>query len=331
MPASHRSLAQDLPAALAHGLDAPPSTDTARLARGIAAAFGDATLALLHYGSHAHRSDARPESAHDFFVIVRSYRAAYRALAASLHTGYSPTTATMLAHLLPPNVIAVRPPDAAPLTAKCAVLSLAHLRRACSPRARDHFVHGRLFQQIQLAWVRDEDVRAVVTDAVLAVRAHTLAWGRPYLPAHFTVHDYCRTLLETSFAAEIRPEGNARLAVLLEAQRGTLTPVYETMLQYLVLQRILASDGKVYSIRQTVDWLTRARIGLYFRRSKLRATLRWLKYIALYDDWLDYLLRKIERRSGMSIALTPRERRWPLLFLWPKVIRYLRTRPQHHA
>jgi hypothetical protein len=50
--------------------------------------------------------------------------------------------------------------------------------------------------------------------------------------------------------------------------------------------------------------------------------------MALYDDWQDYLLRKLERRSGVRVELTERERRWPLIFLWPKAIRYLRTRPQ---
>ncbi len=66
----------------------------------------------------------------------------------------------------------------------------------------------------------------------------------------------------------------------------------------------------------------------YFRRSKVRATARWAKYVVLYNDWLDYVLRKIARRSGVTLELTARERRWPLIFLWPKAIQYLRSRPQ---
>ena len=72
----------------------------------------------------------------------------------------------------------------------------------------------------------------------------------------------------------------------------------------------------------------RRRWERYFRRSKRRATLRWGKYVLLYDDWLEYVVRKVERRSGVAVELTPRERRWPLIFLWPRVLRYLRTRPQ---
>jgi hypothetical protein len=314
--------------ALADGLDRASDAPTQRLVRMLAGAFGPSAVAIIHYGSHAHRSDARPESAHDFFVIVDRYGPAYRTLVDTIHPSYRATTASLLAHVLPPNVISITTPDRPALRAKCAVLSLADLARACSSRAPDHFTQGRLFQQIQLVWVRDDDSRLAVTDALLKARARTFDWIHPKLPAQFTTDSYCHALLATSFAAEIRPEGDDRLGVLLDAQRDTLTRVYGTLLQHLATHRILASDGKVYSVVQPAGWAARARTALYFRRSKVRATLRWLKYIALYDGWLDYIVRKIERRSGVAITLTPRERRWPLLLLWPKVFRYLRTRPQ---
>ena len=72
--------------------------------------------------------------------------------------------------------------------------------------------------------------------------------------------------------------------------------------------------------------LRRLVAGIYFKQSKVRSTLRWLKYVALYDDWLDYLVRKVERRGGVKIELTPRERRWPLIFLWPRTIRFILQR-----
>jgi hypothetical protein len=53
--------------------------------------------------------------------------------------------------------------------------------------------------------------------------------------------------------------------------------------------------------------------------------------VALYDDWLEYVVRKVERRSGVALDLTPRERRWPLLFLWPKLVRYLGRKPRPGA
>ena len=69
----------------------------------------------------------------------------------------------------------------------------------------------------------------------------------------------------------------------------------------------------------------------HFRRSKVRATARWLKHVVTFDNWLPYVHRKAERRLGITIALTPLERRWPLVFLWPRVFRVFFTRPDREG
>ena len=322
-----------LRAALLADVDDPLSPDTRLLVDFLAAAFGPSTAAIIHYGSHAQRSDARPDSAHDFFIIVDRYIEAYRSLAAMVGTGFSPHVAATLARVLPPNVVAVTmPPVTTPaahaLRAKCAVLSTRDLARACSARAKDHFTKGRLFQQVQLAWTRDPASRRAVLDALVHARAETFDWGRPYLPSHFASEVYCRVLLESSYAAEIRPEGGERVAALLHAQRDTLVRLYDALLMHLVSRRILRFDGNVYTDAAPPDRRQKLRVATYLRKSKVRATVRWMKYIWLYEGWLDYIVQKIARRSGMQIQLTARERRWPLVFLWPKAIRYLRARPQ---
>ena len=78
-----------------------------------------------------------------------------------------------------------------------------------------------------------------------------------------------------------------------------------------------------YALARPVGFAERWRLTAYFRLSLVRATLRWFKYVLTFDDWLDYLLRKVRRHTGQDIELTSRERRHPLLFLWPKVVRYL--------
>jgi hypothetical protein len=328
--AQHRSLADPaLRAALAAGLDDVPSAEAMALAATLGRAFGPAALAVIHYGSHAQGSDARRESAFDYFVILDRYRDGYASLAATVGTSYSPRTAALLNHILTPNVVAITDrsqPSAA--AAKCAVLSLRDLRRECSARARDHFVQGRLFQYVQLAWTRDPESRAAVADAIILARARSFDWGHPYLPPAFGAEEYFRALLEQSFSAEIRPERGGRIDALLSAQRDIVAGVYDALLQHLAGERILLPEGKVYRLASPARALDRLRVALYFRVSKLRATTRWLKYVALYDGWLDYVVRKIARRSGSTIELTARERRWPLIFLWPKAISYLRSRPQ---
>jgi hypothetical protein len=321
-----------LRAELAAGLDNPPGPDATALAAMLARSFGESTVAIIHYGSHAQHSDARRESAFDFFVIVDRYRDAYESLARSVGTSYTPRTAAMLNKILPPNVIAVNDVShVPPLAAKCAVLSLADLKRECSRHARDHFVRGRLFQYVQLAWSRDTDARTMVTDAILDARVGSFTWGLASLPPAFDAEQYFRSLLERSFSGEIRPERGGRIDALLGAQREIVLRVYDALLQQLARERILAQRGNVYQLTNPVRALQRLRTEWYFRTSKVRATARWMKYVVLYDDWLDYVVRKIARRSGTTIELTARERRWPLIFLWPKAIQYLRSRPQRRS
>ncbi|MGH7721004.1 MAG: hypothetical protein ACREON_19425 [Gemmatimonadaceae bacterium] len=315
--------------AMAYGLDSTPTPESARLAAAVRRAFGPTALAVIHYGSHVQRSGARPESAHDFFVVVDSYRDAYTALVATTGLHVRPSTAIALAHVLPPNVVAITvPAGATQRQAKCAVITIEHLRRAAAGRVKDHFTRGRLFQHVQLLWTRDPESRRAVRHALVETRARTFEWARPYLPEEFDAEKYSQVLLETSFAAEVRPEGNERITQLHAAQRETLHRVYDLLLQKLAQQRIVVRDGIVYRQTRSPGPTTRLAVRLFFTRSKARATLRWFKHVVLYEDWLEYIVQKIARRTGVSVELTARERRWPLIFLWPKAIQFLRTRPQ---
>lgn len=321
-----------LRARIGNGLDAPVSEETLHLAGYLAGAFGPATRAVIHYGSHAQGSRPGPGSAHDFFVIVDQYAEAYRSLHLSANTHVSPATATGLARVLPPNVLrVVAPLPDRLMQAKCGVLSLRDLERLCSPRAWDHFTQGRLFQQVQIAWTRDPESHDSVRDILIGARLNTWWWGRPYMPPTFGAEEYFRRLLETSFAAEIRPEGPERVEQLVAAQRAVIVPAYEAVLEHFVASRILVRDGKSYRAVTEPTAGERWAIRAYFARSKARATARWSKHIALYDDWLEYIVEKIARRTGQEIELTEREKRWPLIFLWPRAIDFVRNRPQRKS
>ena len=36
----------------------------------------------------------------------------------------------------------------------------------------------------------------------------------------------------------------------------------------------------------------------------------------MYDNWIDYMLEKLERTKGISLEISERDRRWPLIFGW---------------
>lgn len=315
--------------ALAGGLDGVPSAETRRMADHLATIFGRSLVAILHYGSRAQSSDPRPDSDHDFFVVVDRYADAYRALSAARGMHAAAGKASLLARVLPPNVLAIGVPGIERKKAKCVVLSLRDFMRACSPQAQDHFAQGRLFQHVLLLWTRDSESRALLIDTIVRARAGTFEWAKSSLPATFTADEYSRSLLETSFGAEIRPESGNRVAALFAAQRDTLVRMYEPLLDALVDAGTLARDASgTYGLAAPLRAAEIRRVARYFRKSKLRATVRWVKYVALYDDWLNYIVQKIARRTDRPVELTERERRYPLIFLWPKAVRFLMERPQ---
>ncbi len=156
----------------------------------------------------------------------------------------------------------------------------------------------------------------------------TYSWCRPWLPADgFDVETYGRTLLRVSLAGEIRPESSARAAQLWNAERAELQQRLALLLESLYAAGELSRGASgAFTLVRPVRGTERLRLRLYFLVSKARATLRWLKYMWTFEDWLGYLTRKVERHTGRTLTLTERERAWPLIFLWPRFFRYLREK-----
>lgn len=314
---------------LAHAIDESITPEAADLAAYLAWAFGDATQAIIHYGSRAQGRWTRSESAFDFFVIVGGYRAAYRSLARTAGMRRSPGFTTGLAWILAPNVISLsRSADSGKRIAKVAVLSERDFRRETTERANDHFTRGRLMQHVVIAWTRDDAAREIAVQGIINARRTTAQWGRPFLPAEFSVEEFCTALLSKSLQGEIRPERTDHASNLVAAQRETLIPTYSDLLDELVANGTVQRRGTRYALTKPAGAFERARVNLFFRISKARNFFRLFKHVALYDNWMDYIIEKVARSSGYRIEVTERERRWPLVFGWPKFIRYLRTRPQ---
>jgi hypothetical protein len=312
----------------ADGLRAVPAAPAAWLAAEVAATFGAAAVAVLHYGSRAQGRPTRPDSAFDYFVILTGYAPGYLAAARS-GACRRPRVAALLARVLPPNSMAIRRNGPhGRQEAKCLLLTLAEFERACSGRARDHFVQTRMIQRVVIAWSRDAVSAGAAAAAIRAARERSSQWVPAFLPHRFDLEDYCRALIRVPFAHELRPEPPNHPQVLFEAQRALLLDTYRPVLARLVARGVLSAEGDHYRQRRPPGPLARLRIRAYFRQSLMRTTLRLLKQPLLYDDWLEYLLRKIQRSGGRPIELSGPERRWPLIFLWPRALRYLRSRPQ---
>lgn len=305
----------------------PPRADAAELAAGLRARGGESLAAVVFFGSR--KSQASPDawSAYDFFVVVHGYRAFFASLRAHGALRRPAWLVAALNAVLPPNQIGITMtlPDGRGARAKCAVVSLGAFLNETSYRGHDHFFLGRLCQQTEIVMAADDGRREQILDALAGAHALTYNWVRPWLPPRFDVAEYCRTMLRVSFAAEIRPEPTDRARALWEAQQDYLRPVYGVLLEELrATGALVEPEPGVFTVARPAGRLERLRLSLYFTWSKVRATARWAKYVVTFDDWLEFILRKARRHSGEDIELTPRERRLPLLFLWPRVFRYFR-------
>jgi hypothetical protein len=306
---------------------AEPRPDAVAVARAVAEAGGEAVRAIVFFGSR--KTKARPDaySAYDLFVVVSAYTPFYRSLRAQGRLRHHPALGAALNAWLPPNQVSVPVTlaDGTRVLAKCAVVSETALQRGTSSMRHDHFMAGRLFQPTEVLHSAGPEAEEAVLGALVAAHALTYDWVRPWLPARFDVSEYCRTLLRVSYAGEIRPEPEGRAEALWRAQEDYLRPVYSVLLEALQARGDLVTpEPGVYALARPAHRFARLRSRFYFQWSLVRATVRWAKYVVTFEDWLEFLLRKARRHSGQTIELTERERRLPLIFLWPRVIDYLR-------
>jgi hypothetical protein len=154
----------------------------------------------------------------------------------------------------------------------------------------------------------------------------------PALDASFDVEAFGRAMLAVSYQTELRPEALDRPTTVFDAQRPELTPLLSDLMERWVRAgRLLPNRSGEFRLAVLPGPAARARWRRYLARSRRRSTLRWLKHVVTVDEWLAFLVRKVERRTGTRVELSRREQRWPLIFLWPRAIRVLRTRPSHEA
>ncbi len=288
-------------------------------------AFGPACKSIIHYGSRAQNSGFKLDSEYDFFVVTDDYRSAIQSVVERGGQRFGCTSGSLLARILPPTIIGISVTTSTNQTAraKCVLISSTDLELASSPAARDHFVKGRLCQFVLLVWARDHASATECAAVIRRCQRCTLDWVQHGLPDQFSAAEYFRTALRVSFAAEIRPETAGRVEELLSAQRESMLPIYEALLTTFLHERLLTRAEDGFTLTRAVSQSTATRIARYFARSKVRATLRWAKSIWMYQNWIAYLTLKLRRRGAVAAALTPTEKRWPLLFVGPRVLRDL--------
>ena len=289
---------------------------------------GDSVRVVLMYGSRLWRTNPGRRSALDFVVIVDEYRSFYSGLSRARELHRPVALMTALARVLAPNVISYTPDGGRGSVAKCLLVSKADFARAMGANPPDHFLLGRMVQRLGTVWTADASEQRWVQEQINGAHMRVLEWMAPYLHEPVDAAGLGRRLLEVCYSGELRPESKARPGRVFEAQAEHFATVLEPALEAAAVAGRMQREGDAYALTGPVTDADRRRWRWHFRRSKARTTMRLFKHTVTFANWLPYLVHKVERHTGRSIDLTFLERKLPIVFLWPRVIRVLLTKPR---
>jgi hypothetical protein len=286
--------------------------DVARLLEALHVRYGDHIAAVLLYGSYLR---GKRDTLLDFYVLLNGF------------AGALPGAAQVLGNrLLPPNVYYLSLPEGnhrgqhrPAVRAKYATLSLAQFERGMDDF--HCYFWARFVQPAGLIFVRDVATRERVAAAVGGAVHAFVKRVAPLLPDPFPADTLWRTGFALTYACELRSEHPSGIAALYEHYQA----YFDDLLSAYAAQpgaAVVAEAGGGFALSATGDHpgrhLRRTRLGWSTRRAqgKVLSILRLIKAVGTFDDPLDYLLWKLERHSGVYIAPTERQRRYPLIFAW---------------
>jgi predicted nucleotidyltransferase len=280
---------------------------------------GDAVAAVIFYGSCLRRSYVEG-GVLDFYAVVDSYGSAYRSRLLALAN-----------RMLPPSVYYVELGSGpAALRMKYNVISREDFAAACRPESLHAIVWARFCQPAALAWVRDDATRRSL--AVDAAEAAVTMIGRMLAlhPEASTVETLWQAGFATTYTTELRVESPETIRSVYEAAESRYARV--AVLAVDVLGRRGLAQGTIEGevVRARIPEAARRAIVASWKRklpvAKGLYVLRLLKSAATFGDWLPYALWKLGRHTGVTVELTDRQRRYPLIFGWPVIFRLVRAR-----
>ena len=263
---------------VAEELSLPVEPRVTAMAAAIAAEHGDASRAVLFYGSCL-RQQQLDGLMLDFYLIVSDYSKAYRKrwLAAANR-------------LIPPNVFYFEHHG---LVCKYAVLSEADFHRLNGPEASNVSVWARFAQPSRLVWAADTQARESAIAAVSRATPTLLASAGSQEGEDAL--DVWRRAFALTYSAELRAERKSRAGSVVDLEPQRYARFTEPALKAAA------------ALRPHGSWAWRRFEG------KTLSVLRLAKASMTFAGGADYIAWKINRHAGTDIQLKPWQRRHPLL------------------
>lgn len=269
---------------------------------------GAAVSAVLFYGSCL-RLNSDEGKIVDLYLVVDGYGAGHRGWLGGL-----------LNWLLPPNVYYLETPfEGRQVRAKYAVISRAHFAAGAGGRWFHPYLWARFAQPCRLAYCRDAETRAAVIATLGGAIHKTAKEGLALMERSFSCRDLWIAVFGQTYRTELRAEPPERAVQLYEANQEHFDRAGAAAMVALRVPpagpNAAAESGEVqlWHAPDSVGRGTRAKWLLRRVQGKLLSILRLVKAAFTFQDGAQYLLWKIERHSGVSVPLTPWQRRHPVL------------------
>lgn len=212
------------------------------------------------------------------------------------------------------------------LRAKVARMAFATFVRAAEGESRDTTIWARFVQPSALVWLSAEEWRPRVVSAIAGAAQTAARLAAALGPESGTAGDYWRALFRATYQAEFRVEKPGREDSILSVNaahfEGLLPLAWEA-------QGIpFARDGErltprlsTTAQRRILSWWARRR-----RFGKPLNFARLVKASTTFDGAARYAAWKIERHTGVPVAITPWRERHPVLAAPSVLFRVWRAR-----
>lgn len=257
----------------------------------------DAPQAVLFYGSILRTGDL--DGVMDFYVLTQGVRPGMRGL---------------VTRLLWPDVsyheIEI---DGRMLRAKVATMTLDQFARATRGQGIDTTIWARFVQPAGLVWTTGPDVTARVVEAVADAARTAARFAAALGPSEGPPEAYWAALFQETYAAEFRVEKGGRERSILSFDVGRYARLLHAcwaeegwpgaQVEGSVASGLSAAERR----RILAAWRRRRRWGRPLNYARLVKAAFTFQGAARYAAW------KIERHTGMPVALTPWRERHPVL------------------
>ncbi|MGX7896288.1 hypothetical protein [Tsuneonella sp. HG222] len=199
------------------------------------------------------------------------------------------------------------------LRAKIAAMSLAKFAAAARGETIDTTIWARFVQPSALIWARDEAAAAAVREAVADAARTAARLAAALGPERGEAAEYWAALFRATYRAELRVETPGREATILAANPAHFAGLLPAAWASAGIP--FADDGATLAPRlderarqRTLRWWrTRRRLGKSLNLARLVRATTTFEGAARYGAW------KLERHTGIAVAMTPWRERHPVL------------------